>query len=209
MSGGNRCARTQVVRSSGPLVFRAQCTVCEEIGPQVETGDAHRDVDDLPPGTRPVPRTQLHPAPGGAPHMSGDGYTDGYHCEVVSRSPDAGGEWYLAATWADTPDEALDWLHDQAGRLAGVLDATEDDHAEKQQRYATPVARVFREWTADTEFRAMQRAALADGQPISASARGPDRICGAAAVEVLYSLAARPIFRPLLAPFGNSSADRQ
>ncbi|WP_130798671.1 hypothetical protein [Streptomyces otsuchiensis] len=126
---------------------------------------------------------------------------DGFLCEVVARSPDAGGEWYLANTWADTPDDALNWLHHQAGRLADVLDAAEVDQAEVDQaeersQYTTPVATVFREWAADDAFRHVQRAALADGQPISANARGPDRICGSADVEVLYSLSARSILRP-------------
>ncbi|WP_103503605.1 MULTISPECIES: hypothetical protein [Streptomyces] len=40
MSGGYRFARFQLVRLPGPLVFRAQCEVCEEIGPQADTGDA-------------------------------------------------------------------------------------------------------------------------------------------------------------------------
>ncbi|NJQ15236.1 hypothetical protein [Streptomyces bohaiensis] len=141
--------------------------------------------------------------------MSAGRYVDGYHCEVVARSPDAAGEWYLATTWADTPDDALDWLHHQAARLADVLDAAPDDRAEEQRQYATPVPTVFREWTADAEFRAVQCAALADGHPISANARGPDRVCGSGDVEVLYSLAARPILRPVLAPFGSSSVDHR
>ncbi|NJP68684.1 hypothetical protein [Streptomyces spiramenti] len=40
MSGGYRFARFQLVRRSGPLVFRVQCEVCAEMGPQAETGDA-------------------------------------------------------------------------------------------------------------------------------------------------------------------------
>ncbi|WP_103528824.1 hypothetical protein [Streptomyces sp. SM12] len=114
----------------------------------------------------------------------------------------------MATAWADTPDDALRWLHDQAARLADVLDA-DDDQADEQSQYTMPVATVFREWAEDTEFRAVQRAALADGQPISANARGPDRICGSADVEVLYSLAARPVLRPVLAPFGSSSVDHR
>ncbi|NJQ15924.1 hypothetical protein [Streptomyces bohaiensis] len=141
--------------------------------------------------------------------MSAGRYVDGYHCEVVARSPDAAGEWYVATTWADTPDDALDWLHHQATRLADVLDAAEDDQAAEQHRYAAPVATVFREWVADAEFRGVQCAALAGGQPISANARGPDRVCGSADVEVLYSLAARPILRPVLTPFGSSRVDRR
>ncbi|NJQ08017.1 hypothetical protein [Streptomyces lonarensis] len=139
--------------------------------------------------------------------MSAGRYVDGYHCEVVARSPDAAGEWYLATTWADTPDDALDWLHHQAARLADALDVPRDDQSAEQCQYTTPVPAVFREWTADAEFRAVQCAALADGQPISANARGPDRVCGSGEVEVLYSLAARPILRPVLTFFGSSSVD--
>ncbi|NJP66423.1 hypothetical protein [Streptomyces spiramenti] len=131
MNGGYRFARFQLVRRSGPLVFRVQCEVCAEIGPQAETGDA-------------------------------------------------------AMMWAVLP---------------------RGDQPAEQCQYATPVPAVFREWAAGTEFRAVQCAALADGQPISANARGPDRVCGSADVEVLYSLAARPILRPVLAPFGSSSVD--
>ncbi|MFX4291241.1 hypothetical protein [Streptomyces bohaiensis] len=40
MSGGYRFARFQLVRRSGPLVFRVQCEVCAEMGPQAATGDA-------------------------------------------------------------------------------------------------------------------------------------------------------------------------
>ncbi|WP_103502381.1 hypothetical protein [Streptomyces sp. SM14] len=115
----------------------------------------------------------------------------------------------MATTWADTPDDALNWLHHQATRLADVLDVAQGDQAEDQHQYVTPVCEVFREWAADAAFREVQRAALADGQPISANARGPDRICGSADVEVLYSLAARPVLRPVLAPFGSSSVDHR
>ncbi|WP_130798669.1 DUF7848 domain-containing protein [Streptomyces otsuchiensis] len=40
MSGGYRFARLQLVCLRGPLVFRAQCEVCEEMGPRAESGDA-------------------------------------------------------------------------------------------------------------------------------------------------------------------------
>ncbi|NJQ05611.1 DUF7848 domain-containing protein [Streptomyces lonarensis] len=40
MSGGYRFARLVLVRARGPLVFRAQCEVCAEMGPQAVTGDA-------------------------------------------------------------------------------------------------------------------------------------------------------------------------
>ncbi|WP_130799808.1 DUF7848 domain-containing protein [Streptomyces otsuchiensis] len=40
MSGGYRFTRFHLVPTSGQLVFRAQCEVCEEIGPRAETGDA-------------------------------------------------------------------------------------------------------------------------------------------------------------------------
>ncbi|WP_130799016.1 DUF7848 domain-containing protein [Streptomyces otsuchiensis] len=35
-----RFARFQLRRTRGPLIFRAQCEVCEELGPQAATGDA-------------------------------------------------------------------------------------------------------------------------------------------------------------------------
>ncbi|NJQ04770.1 hypothetical protein [Streptomyces lonarensis] len=121
---------------------------------------------------------------------------DGYWAEAVVRSPDAGGEWYLSGTWADTPEEAVAWLHREAERLATVLESVEEPAAGAEAEYAAPVATVFREWTRDAAFREVQCAALAAGRRVSANARGMDRICGASDVEVLYSLSARPIQRP-------------
>ncbi|WP_103529739.1 DUF7848 domain-containing protein [Streptomyces sp. SM12] len=40
MSGEYRFARFRLVSTGGQLVFRAQCEVCEELGPQAGTGDA-------------------------------------------------------------------------------------------------------------------------------------------------------------------------
>ncbi|NJQ05236.1 hypothetical protein [Streptomyces lonarensis] len=125
------------------------------------------------------------------------GFTaDGYWAEAKVRSPEAGGEWYLSGAWLDSPEEAVAWLHSEADRLAAVLEAVDGDPAEEDGGYACPVSVVFREWAADAEFRAVQCAALAGGQPVSANARGADRVWGAEAVEVLYSLSARPLLRP-------------
>ncbi|NJQ06089.1 hypothetical protein [Streptomyces lonarensis] len=140
--------------------------------------------------------------------MTADRAVDGYWADATVRSPDAGGEWHLAGAWFDTASAAVDWLHGEAERLAAVLESFESEQS-GQSGYASPVSAVFREWAADEAFRSVQCAALADGQPISANARGPDRVCGSADVEVLYSLAARPILRPVLAPFGSSRADRR
>ncbi|MFX4291601.1 hypothetical protein [Streptomyces bohaiensis] len=125
------------------------------------------------------------------------GFTvDGYWAEAKVRSPEAGGEWYLSGAWLDTPEEAVAWLRGEADRLAAVLESADADPAEEDCGYACPVSVVFREWAADAEFRAVQCAALAEGQPVSANARGMDRIWGAESVEVLYSLSARPLLRP-------------
>ncbi|NJP65811.1 hypothetical protein [Streptomyces spiramenti] len=132
--------------------------------------------------------------------MTGHGHVDGYWAEAVVRSPDAGGEWYLSGTWTDTPEEAVAWLHREAEKLAAVLESVEGEQSRHARSYATPVAAVFREWTRDASFRAVQCAALAAGRRVSANARGPDRICGADDVEVLYSLSARPILRPTPPP---------
>ncbi|NJQ15371.1 hypothetical protein [Streptomyces bohaiensis] len=121
---------------------------------------------------------------------------DGYWAEAKVRSPEAGGEWYLAGAWWDSPEEAVGWLHDQAERLASVLEATADCPEAVSGGGVGTVAAVFREWTTDARFRSVQCAALADGQPVSANARGTDRICGSVDVEVFYSLSARPVLRP-------------
>ncbi|NJP65729.1 hypothetical protein [Streptomyces spiramenti] len=140
--------------------------------------------------------------------MAAERAVDGYWAEVKVRSPDAGGEWYLAGAWFGAASAAVDWLHGEAERLAAVLESFESEQS-VQSGYSSPVSAVFREWAADEAFRVVQCAALADGQPISANARGPDRVCGAGNVEVLYSLAARPILRPVLTPFGSSRVDRR
>ncbi|NJP65454.1 hypothetical protein [Streptomyces spiramenti] len=128
--------------------------------------------------------------------MTGRRLVDGYWAEVKVRSPEAGGEWYLSGAWLDTPEEAVAWLHGEAGRLAAVLEAVDGDPAEGDGGCACPVSVVFREWAADAEFRAVQCAALAGGEHVSANARGADRIWGSEDVEVLYSLSARPLLRP-------------
>jgi predicted DNA-binding transcriptional regulator AlpA len=45
---------------------------------------------------------------------------DGYWCENVVRSPDAGAQWRLGCCRAQTPSHAMDWLRHQAARIAGV-----------------------------------------------------------------------------------------
>ncbi|NJP66324.1 hypothetical protein [Streptomyces spiramenti] len=130
------------------------------------------------------------------PGTGADRVVDGYWAEAKVRSPEAGGEWYLAGAWWDSPEEAVGWLHDQAERLASVLEATADCSGEASSGGVSAVAAVFREWTTDARFRSVQCAALAGGQPVSANARGTDRICGSVDVEVFYSLSARPVLRP-------------
>ncbi|MFX4293901.1 hypothetical protein [Streptomyces bohaiensis] len=132
-------------------------------------------------------------------HTGRCGAVGGYWAESVARSPEAGGEWYLAGVSTATPGEALRWLHEQADRLAVLLEGSELQDGARQAGYAAPVAAVLREWTRDRDFRRVQCAALAAGHPVSANARGPDRIHDGRRVEVLYSLSARPVPRPLCA----------
>jgi hypothetical protein len=112
---------------------------------------------------------------------------DGYWCEAVARSVDLADTWRLSSQRTHSPDAALAWLREQALRLADVLG------------HAPPVgatADVFREWAADHAHQRIQLTALANGQPISANACGPDRIHGQGRdIKVLYSLSARPIHR--------------
>ncbi|MFX4293254.1 hypothetical protein [Streptomyces bohaiensis] len=119
---------------------------------------------------------------------------DGYWAEAVVRSSELGRDWYLAGAWLDTPDRAVDWLHDLAARLARALEAPDPGGSGHTPH---PVAAVFREWSADAAFRSVQCAALADLHPISANARGRDRVHGSGEADVLYSLSARPILRPV------------
>ncbi|NJQ14714.1 hypothetical protein [Streptomyces bohaiensis] len=138
--------------------------------------------------------------------MTSGASLDGIWCEVVARSPEAGGEWYLGGHWADCAPEAMAWLRRQALRLADALEPT--PVASPFPIWTlTPVssgdgspAQVFRDWADDHAFQQVQRAALAAGRPISTNARGPDRVDGCGEVDVLYSLSARPILRRRLAP---------
>ncbi|NJP67675.1 hypothetical protein [Streptomyces spiramenti] len=124
---------------------------------------------------------------------------DGYWCETVVRSPDAGRDWYLGGCWAASPDAALDWLRRQGLRLATALAPHPGRErgtgarppAEEPQREHP--GQVFRDWARDTDFHAVQRRALRDGHPVSANARDVERIRGLGEVEVLYSLSARPV----------------
>ncbi|WP_130797029.1 hypothetical protein [Streptomyces otsuchiensis] len=127
---------------------------------------------------------------------------DGYWCETVVRSPDAGGEWYLGGHWAASPAGALAWMCGQAARLATALDPPADatgpfpSHAlTRPQPGSWNPGRVFGEWAEDAVYQRVQQDALRSGRPVSVNARGPDRICGFGDVEVLYSLSARPIHR--------------
>ncbi|NJQ06156.1 hypothetical protein [Streptomyces lonarensis] len=131
---------------------------------------------------------------------------DGIWCEVVARSPEAGGEWYLGGHWADCAPEAMAWLRRQALRLAEALEPS-PVASPLPVRALTPLgcgdvspAQVFRDWADDHAFQQVQRAALATGRPISTNARGPDRVDGCDEVDVLYSLSARAILRRRLAP---------
>ncbi|MFX4293191.1 hypothetical protein [Streptomyces bohaiensis] len=133
--------------------------------------------------------------------VTGGTRVDGFWCETVVRCPDAGGEWYLGGQWAATPAEALRWLRSQALRLADALDPRPGAGPLPAGALAAVASspwspgRVFRDWADDTAFLRVQQAALAAGRPVSANARGPDRIRGVGAVDVLYSLSARPVLR--------------
>ncbi|WP_103503284.1 MULTISPECIES: hypothetical protein [unclassified Streptomyces] len=132
-------------------------------------------------------------------------WPDGYWCETVVRSPDAGGEWHLGGHWAHTPDAALQWLRGQALRLADALEPLPGHgpfpdsalHAVERpgQDGGHRPGQLLRDWAADTAYHHIQCRALTSGRPISANTRGPDRICGFGEVEVFYSLSARPIRR--------------
>ncbi|NJQ06347.1 hypothetical protein [Streptomyces lonarensis] len=131
--------------------------------------------------------------PQAIPSPPGGQFVDGYWAEAVVRSSELGRDWYLAGAWLDTPAGAVDWLHDRAARLVSALETSDRANTGHTPH---PVAAVFREWSADTVFRSVQCAALADLHPISANARGRDRVQGSVEADVLYSLSARPILRP-------------
>ncbi|WP_167968349.1 hypothetical protein [Streptomyces lonarensis] len=119
----------------------------------------------------------------------------GYWAETVARSPDAGGEWHLGGWWAPGAWGALTWIRQEGLRLGHALGPD------------CEAASVFRDWAADTAYLRVQLAALLAGRPVSVNTRGPDRICAAGqhsrapgadsgrAVEVLYSVSARPVRR--------------
>ncbi|NJQ14552.1 hypothetical protein [Streptomyces bohaiensis] len=124
---------------------------------------------------------------------------DGVWCETVVRSPDAGAEWHLGGGWSTTAALALGWMRGAALRLADALDPRPADGPFPPGclRLAAPddgnPGAVFRDWAADAEYQAVQRAALDAGRPVSVNSRGPDVVCGSGEVDVLYSLSARPV----------------
>ncbi|NJP66607.1 hypothetical protein [Streptomyces spiramenti] len=119
----------------------------------------------------------------------------GYWAETVARSPDAGGEWHLGGWWAPGAWGALTWIRQEGLRLGHALGP------------GCEAASVFRDWAADTAYLRVQLAALLAGRPVSVNTCGPDRICAVGqrpgapgagtggAVEVLYSISARPVRR--------------
>ncbi|WP_130796774.1 hypothetical protein [Streptomyces otsuchiensis] len=136
-----------------------------------------------------------------APTVSHRPRVDGYWCETVVRSPDAGGEWHLGGHWADTPWAALEWLRCQALRIADALDPSPGGGPLAAHGLVVMGAtdwnpgRTFREWAEDADHHRVQLDALHRGRPVSANSRGPDRVCGFGEVDVFYSLSARPIRR--------------
>lgn len=123
------------------------------------------------------------------------GRVQGYWAETVARSPDAGSEWHLGGWWAPGAWGALTWIRQEGLRLAHALEP------------GCEAAAVFRDWAADTAYLRVQLAALLAGRPVSVNTCGPDRICAVGqhsgspgagtgrAVEVLYSVSARPVRR--------------
>lgn len=125
----------------------------------------------------------------------------GFWGELVVRSPDAHGEWYLGGHWAAGPADALRWMVDRAGRLADALDPVPRGGPfppavlESAGEGYDPAA-VFREWVADAGYQRVQQRALRGGRPVSVNSRGPDVVTGQGEVEVLYSLSCRPVVVP-------------
>ncbi|SFC55607.1 hypothetical protein SAMN05421773_10479 [Streptomyces aidingensis] len=126
-------------------------------------------------------------------------FVDGYWCEVVARSPEASGEWFLSGYRANSPRLAVRWLRGQAARLANALDPKPGIGPippeclwEIGPSSPNP-GRIFREWMEDFRYQGTQMETLAAGRPISVNAGGPDRIFGFCDADVFYSLSARPI----------------
>jgi hypothetical protein len=124
---------------------------------------------------------------------------EGYWCESIVRSPDAGAEWLLACRRAESPSHAMRWLRRQAVRVAYALDpqpgagpfpASSLRLAGSEDAYA---GRVFADWLRDVAYQDVQRRALEAGQHISANAGMPDRIFGKGSAYVYVSLSCRPL----------------
>jgi hypothetical protein len=126
-------------------------------------------------------------------------FVDGYWCEVVARSTEASGEWFLSGYRADSPRLAVRWLRGQAARLANALDPKPgigpiSPECLREIGPAGPgPGRIFREWMEDLRYQGTQMEALAAGHPVSINAGGSDRIFGFCDADVFYSLSARPI----------------
>lgn len=124
---------------------------------------------------------------------------DGYWCENVVRSPDAGAQWRLGCCRAETPSHAMAWLRRQAARIAGALDPQPwaGPFPAGSLRTADPdtthAGRVFRDWLGDLAYQEVQRQALEAGRRISANAGAPDHIVGTGAAYVYVSLSCRPL----------------
>lgn len=124
---------------------------------------------------------------------------DGYWCEHVVRSPDAGAEWLLGCCRAASPCQAMRWLRHQAARIAGALDPQPwaGPFPAGSLRTADPegvfVGGVFRDWLRDLAYQEIQRRALEAGRGISANAGMPDRIVGKGPAYLYVSLSCRPL----------------
>lgn len=124
---------------------------------------------------------------------------DGYWCEAIARSSDAGREWALGGYRANSPRLAMRWLRGQAARLANALDPvpgvgpipTTCLREVGEVRHSP--GRAFREWLADHPYQGIQASALVSGRHISVNAGGPDGFFGDADADVFYFLSARPI----------------
>jgi hypothetical protein len=124
---------------------------------------------------------------------------DGYWCENVARSPDAGTEWLLGCYRAASPSDAMRWLRRQATTVAHALDPQPGTgpFPASSLRVADPdrthVGRVFQDWLRDSAYQGIQQQALQAGQHISANAGIPDRIFGRGSAYVYVSLSCRPL----------------
>ncbi|GAB3107760.1 hypothetical protein GCM10027160_04820 [Streptomyces calidiresistens] len=124
---------------------------------------------------------------------------DGYRCESVVRSPEAGAEWLLGSHRADTPSEAMRWLRRQAVRLVRALDPEPGacpfpaGALHPADPGASHVGSVFRDWLDDIAHQEVQREALASGRYVCATAGMPDQVVGSGAAYLYVSLSCRPL----------------